>query len=121
DSHLSLPLLNFSKKRLDTLELYPFKQLIKAGISGIMVGHLNIPALDSSGTPSTLSKPIVTSLLKEELGFKGLVVTDAMEMKGVTKGHPAGVADRAAVLAGNDILELSEDTEMAIHEIKKAV
>ncbi len=121
DSHLSLPLLNFSKKRLDTLELYPFKQLIKAGISGIMVGHLNIPALDSSGTPSTLSKPIITSLLKEELGFKGLVVTDAMEMRGVTKGHPAGVADRAAVLAGNDILELSEDTEMAIHEIKKAV
>lgn len=121
DSHFGLPLLNFSKERLDTLELYPFKQLIEAGISGVMVGHLNIPALDSSGTPSTLSKPIITDLLKEKLEFKGLVVTDAMEMKGVTKGHPAGVADRAAALAGVDILELSEDTEKAVHEIKKAV
>lgn len=121
DSHLDLPLLKFSRERLDTLELYPFKQLIKAGVSGVMVGHLNIPALDSTGTPSTLSRPIITSLLKEELGFKGLVLTDAMEMKALTKGYAEGEADRRTAIAGTDIIELSENTEKAIEAIKKAV
>jgi beta-glucosidase-like glycosyl hydrolase len=122
DSHLDLPLLPFDRKRLDTLEEYPFRQAVKAGISGIMVAHMDIPALDSTkNLPSTLSRPIVTGDLKDSLGFKGLVVSDAMEMKAVTKYFPNGEADVKAFLAGDDIIELSENSELAIQLIKKAV
>lgn len=121
DSHYALPQINHDKARLDSLELYPFKKAIEAGITGMMVAHLNIPALDSTQAPSTLSKPIITGLLKEELGFKGLVITDAMDMKGVTAGNETGVVDMRAVLAGNDILELTEDFPKAIAEIEKAI
>ena len=121
DSHYALPQINHSRARLDSLELYPFKKAIDAGISGMMVAHLNIPALDSTQAPSTLSKPIITGLLKNELGFKGLVITDAMDMKGVTAGNETGVVDMRAILAGNDILELTEDFPKAIAEIEKAI
>ncbi|HVS92776.1 MAG TPA: glycoside hydrolase family 3 N-terminal domain-containing protein [Mucilaginibacter sp.] len=122
DSHLDLPLLPFTRQRLDTLEEYPFRQAIKAGISGIMVAHMDIPALDSTkDLPSTLSRPIITSDLKDSLGFKGLVVSDAMEMQAVTKYFPNGEADLRAFLAGNDIIELSENSQQAIDVIKKAV
>lgn len=121
DSHLDLPRINHDRERLDDVELYPFKELIHAGISGVMVAHLNIPALDSSGRPSTLSKAIITDLLKERLDFKGLVVTDAMEMKGVTKGNRPGIVDMQAILAGNDVLELVQDVPKAIAEIKNAI
>jgi len=122
DSHLDLPLLPFSRKRLDSLEEYPFRQAIKAGISGIMIAHMDIPALDSTKhLPSTLSRPIVTGVLKDSLGFKGLVVSDAMEMKAVVKYFPDGEADVRAFLAGNDIIELSENSERAILAIRKAV
>ena len=121
DSHYALPQINHPYKRLDSLEMYPFKQLIKEGISGVMVAHLNIPALDSSGVASTLSKNIITGILKDSLNFKGLVVTDAMDMKGVTIGNEPGVVDRNALLAGNDMLELTEDIPKAIEEIEKAV
>ncbi len=122
DSHYDLPALNFSRQRLDTLEEYPFKQAIQAGISGIMVAHMNIPALDSTkNLPSSLSRPILTGLLKDSLGFKGLIVSDAMEMKGVVKYFPEGEADLRAFMAGNDILELSENSCRAIKKIKKAI
>lgn len=122
DSHLNLPLLNFSIERLDSLEEYPFKMAIDSGISGIMIAHMNIPALDTTkNLPSTLSRPIVTGLLKQRLGFKGLVVSDAMNMKGVVKYFPDGEADLRAFTAGNDILELSENTNRAIEKIKKAI
>lgn len=122
DSHLDLPLLPFTRQRLDTLEEYPFRQAIKAGISGVMIAHMDIPALDTAkNVPSTLSRPIVTGVLKDSLGFKGLVVSDAMEMKGVLKYFPDGEADLRAFLAGNDIIELSENSERAIKMIKKAV
>jgi beta-N-acetylhexosaminidase len=122
DSHLDLPLLPFTRQRLDTLEEYPFRQAVKAGISGIMVAHMDIPALDSTkNLPSTLSRPIITGNLKDSLGFKGLVVSDAMEMQAVTKYFPNGEADLRAFLAGNDIIELSENSEQAIDVIKKAV
>jgi beta-N-acetylhexosaminidase len=122
DSHLDLPLLPFDRKRLDTLEEYPFRQAVKAGISGIMVAHMDIPSLDTTkNLPSTLSRPIITGDLKDSLGFKGLVVSDAMEMKAVTKYFPNGDADVKAFLAGNDIIELSENSELAIKLIKKAV
>lgn len=121
DSHYALPFIGHSRERLDTLELYPFKELIKAGVGGIMVAHLNIPALDSSGLPTTLSRPVITDLLKETLGYKGLIVTDAMNMRGVTASKPAGVADKDAIVAGNDILEFTEDVARAISEIRQAV
>ena len=121
DSHYALPQINHPLERLDSLELYPFREIIKAGIGGIMVAHLNIPALDSSGSPSTLSRPVITDLLKNELGFEGLIVTDAMNMKGVTGSNPPGVVDKDAILAGNDMLEFTEDVPRAIAEIRKAI
>ena len=122
DSHGDLPKLNFTKQRLDSLELYPFRELINKGASGVMVAHMNIPSLDSTANlPSTLSKPIVTGLLKEELGFKGLAISDAMEMKGVTKYFLNGEADVRAVIAGNDVIELSENTARAIELVRHAV
>lgn len=121
DSHYNLPQINHSLERLNNLELYPFKELINAGINGIMVAHLNIPALDASGKPSTLSKAIVTDLLQDRLGFMGLIITDAMRMKGVTNNNKPGIVDKEAVLAGNDVLELTQDVAKAILEIENAV
>src|ERR1700761_4768549 len=122
DSHFDLPLLPFTRQRLDTLEEYPFRQAIKAGISGVMIAHMDIPALDSTkNLPSTLSRPIVTGNLKDSLGFRGLIVSDAMEMKAVVKYFPDGEADLRAFLAGNDIIELSENSDLAITTIRKAV
>ncbi len=122
DSHQDLPQLNFTRARLDSLEMYPFKELIRQEASGIMVAHLHIPALDNTPRlPSTLSKPIVTGILKEQLGFKGLIVSDAMEMKGVAKYFKDGEAEVRGVEAGNDILELPEDTHRAIRMVRRAV
>src|ERR1700744_158736 len=122
DSHFDLPLLPFSRERLDSLEEYPFRQAIKAGISGVMIAHMDIPALDTTkNLPSTLSRKIVTNILKDSLGFKGLVVSDAMEMKGVVKYFPNGEADVRAFLAGNDVLELSPNSALAIKKIRKAI
>jgi beta-N-acetylhexosaminidase len=121
DSHHALPQIDHSRQRLDTLELYPFREMIKAGIGGIMIAHLNVKALDPSGVPSTLSRPIVTGLLRNELGFRGLIVTDAMNMKGVTASNPPGIVDRDAILAGNDLLEFTEDVSRAIREIRTAL
>ncbi|MDB5018484.1 MAG: ybbD [Mucilaginibacter sp.] len=121
DSHLDLPLLPFNRQRLESLEEYPFREAINAGISGVMIAHMDIPALDSTrNLPSTLSRPIVTGDLKDSLGFKGLVVSDAMEMKAVIKYFPNGEADLKAFLAGNDIIELSENSARAIKMIRKA-
>lgn len=122
DSHYDLPQLLFTEERLDSIELYPFLEAVKAGISGVMIAHMNIPALDSTkDLPSTLSRPIVTGQLKEKMAFDGLIVTDAMEMKGVVKHFPNGEADVKALIAGNDIIELSENSERAIKLILKAV
>ncbi|WP_461450459.1 glycoside hydrolase family 3 protein [Mucilaginibacter sp.] len=122
DSHLDLPLLPFTRERLDTLEEYPFREAIKAGISGVMIAHMDIPALDTTKhLPSTLSRKIVTGILKDSLGFKGLIVSDAMEMKGVVKYFPNGDADVRAFLAGNDILELSPNSALAIQKIRRAI
>ncbi len=122
DSHKTLPVVPFGIERLDTLELYPFEKMIDAGVGAVMTAHLSIPALDS--TPhlaSSLSKPIVTGLLKEKLGFQGLVITDALNMKGVTKYFLPGVVDAKALMAGNDILEFTQNVPLAIKAIKKAV
>ena len=121
DSHLALPQINHDRQRLDSLELYPFREAIKAGIGGVMVAHLNIPVLDSIARPSTLSKPIITDLLRNDLAFKGLIVTDAMNMRAVTASNPPGVVDRDALIAGNDMLEFTEDVSRTISEVKKAI
>ncbi|MFC4212196.1 glycoside hydrolase family 3 protein [Pedobacter lithocola] len=122
DSHYDLPQLTFSAARLDSLEMYPFKELIKQGAAGIMIAHMNIPSLDNTpNLPSTLSKPIVTGILKEKLGFKGLIISDAMDMKGVVKYFKNGEADLLGIIAGNDILELSENSDRAIHLVRRAV
>ena len=122
DSHYDLPLLPFTRQRLDSLELYPFKQAIAEGVSGVMIAHMAIPSLDNTkNLPSTLSRKIVTNLLKDSLGFKGLVVCDAMEMQGVVKYFPHGEAELRAFMAGNDIIELSMDSKESIHKIIKAM
>jgi beta-N-acetylhexosaminidase len=108
DSHKTLPTINFTKERIDSIELYPYRQLIKEGLSSVMVAHLNVPSLeDRTNYPSSLSKTIVTSILKEKLGFNGLIFTDALNMKG------PGEIDLAAFLAGNDVLLISEDIPKA--------
>ncbi|MBI2268726.1 MAG: serine hydrolase [Bacteroidetes bacterium] len=122
DSHKTLPTIKHSKELLDSLDLYPFKQLMEKGLGSLMVAHLFIPSLDSTkNTASTLSKTIVTGLLKDELKFSGLVFTDALNMKGVSKFYPPGVVNVKALLAGNDVLLFAEDVPTAIIEIKKAI
>ena len=122
DSHLSLPTLNRTKIQLDSTELYPFRELFSRGISSVMVGHLFVPAIDSSkNIASSISKPIVSDLLKNDLGFKGLVFTDALNMKGVSSFFVPGEVDAKALLAGNDMLLFTENVPNAFVEIKKAL
>lgn len=104
DSHKALPLLPFGRERLDSLELYPFQRLIDEGVAMVMVGHLNVPALDSTGMPSSISYPIITKLLKEQMGFKGIVITDALAMKGVATYVPSETVALESFKAGSDIL-----------------
>lgn len=122
DSHLDLPVINKSMKELDSLELYPFRQLIAAGVGSVMIAHLSVPAIDDKpNRPTSLSKKAVTDLLRKKLDFKGLTFTDALEMKGVTKFYPAGEAAVQALIAGNDMLCLPENVNEAINAVKKAV
>ena len=122
DSHYDLPLIAHDMNRIDSLELYPFRALIDNGLSGVMIAHLSIPALDNTpNLPSTLSKPIVTNLLRDKLGFEGLIYSDAMNMKGVTKYFPNGKADAMGLEAGMDVLEFTEDVIKTIAEIKKSI
>jgi beta-glucosidase-like glycosyl hydrolase/CubicO group peptidase (beta-lactamase class C family) len=122
DSHKTLPFIGHSVERLDSLELFPFRYLIERGLASVMVAHLNIPALDSSkNTPSTLSPAIVKDLLKGRMGFKGLIFTDALSMKGVTDYYAPGMVDVKALIAGNDVLLFSENVPRAIVEIRKAI
>jgi beta-glucosidase-like glycosyl hydrolase/CubicO group peptidase (beta-lactamase class C family) len=121
DSHKILPTINFNEKRIDSIELYPYRQLIKEGLSSVMVAHLNVPSLEPrDGFPSSLSKHIVTDILKDSLGFKGLIFTDALEMKGVSNFSTPGEIDLAAFQAGNDVLLISEDVPKAIDKIIEA-
>lgn len=122
DSHHTLPVINHSRARLDSVELYPFRKLIDAGLDGIMIAHLNVPSLEKNpGTASTLSKAIVTDLLRNELGFNGLIVTDALDMKGVTLNNAPGEIELEAFKAGNDILLLSSNVPEGIRRIKEAI
>ncbi|MEN8115550.1 MAG: glycoside hydrolase family 3 N-terminal domain-containing protein [Bacteroidota bacterium] len=119
DSHKTLPLLNHSKERMDEIESYPFRYLSEKGIAGIMAGHLNVPSLDNSGTTSSLSKKVVTGYLKDEIGYNGFVITDAISMKGVKA--PSGKAELEALKAGNHMIEFVPDLGKAINAVKTAV
>ena len=122
DSHLTLPVIHHSFARLDSIDWYPYKKLIAQGLEGVMVAHLFVPALDSGpNNASTLSRPIVTGILKKKLGFKGLIITDALEMKGVTNYHKPGMLEVKALMAGNDILLMPVDIPIAIRKIREAV
>lgn len=121
DSHKTLPTVNFNEQRIDSVELYPYKKLIKEGLSSVMVAHLNVPSLEARANyPSSLSKTIVTNILKEKLGFKGLIFTDALTMKGAADFDETGDIDLAAFKAGNDVMLMSEDPEIGILKIARA-
>ncbi len=121
DSHLTLPTINFDEKRIKKVELYPFKKLIEDGLSAVMIAHLNVPSLEKEYLlPSTLSKNIIEKTLIKELNFNGLIITDALEMKGVSEFTKKNV-DLMAFLAGNDILLMSSDISKGIKSIKKSI
>ncbi|WP_428654681.1 glycoside hydrolase family 3 N-terminal domain-containing protein [Runella sp.] len=122
DSHYTLPVLSHSTDRLDETDLYPFRKLIADSLTGIITGHLYVPVLDN--TPllaSSLSEKVVTDLLKNKMGFQGLVFTDAMNMQGVMKGRTAVDANIKALVAGNDILLYPEQVAESIKRIKMEV
>ena len=119
DSHFELPVINHSREYIDSIDTYPFKRLIKASVGGVMVAHLQVNALDPK-RPSSLSPILVDSLLRKELGFHGLVITDGLDMKGVTNTYGKGNGELAALIAGNDILLLPPDVPQAIEVIKNA-
>ena len=135
DSHKTLPTVGFSKQRIDSVELYPYRKLIKDGLSSVMVAHLNIPDLGiENGLPTSLSRYVITNVLKGELGFKGLIFTDALTMKGAAdfmrpeidtifrkKIDTRGKIDLMAFMAGNDVLLMSEHVPKGIEEISNAL
>ncbi len=121
DSHLDLPVINHSMDRMRSMELYPFQQLIDAGLNGMMVAHLHVPAIDpTENISTTLSAKAVNDLLKKEMGFDGIIFTDALEMKGVTKHFSADQVAIMAVQAGNHMLVLPDNIQLAFSGLKDA-
>lgn len=121
DSHLDLPVINNTRAYLDSVDLYPFKQIIDAGVDGVMMAHLQVNALDQEpNRPTSLSSAVVCDLLRDELGFKGTVITDGLDMKGVTKYYQNGQESLQALMAGSDILLLPPDVPAALRAICEA-
>ncbi|MEQ9583497.1 MAG: glycoside hydrolase family 3 N-terminal domain-containing protein, partial [Arenibacter sp.] len=121
DSHKALPVIDFTRERLDSIELYPYKKLIKEGLSSVMVAHLSVPSLEiKEGYPSSLSEQIIGDVLQEQLNFKGLVFTDALNMKGVSNFAKEGEVELTAFLAGNDILLMPLDVAKAKSKLLEA-
>lgn len=121
DSHLDLPVINGSLSRLNSVELAPFRELAHKGIGGVMVAHLYVPALETKKIPASLSYEIVTKLLKEKIGYKGLIITDALNMGAVAKRYKPGEVDEMAFKAGNDILLFSDGVVEAKKRIQQAI
>lgn len=122
DSHKTLPFLDFSIERLDSIELFPYKELFKTNLASVMVAHLNVPALEpKTGLPTSISYKVITELLKEKMGYNGLIFTDALNMKGAANYAKPGDIDLAAFLAGNDMLLIPEDVKAAVKKIKRAL
>ncbi len=123
DSHLSLPKISHQKQRLDSVELYPFQQLIRTGIEAVMAGHLHVSALDT--IPASISKKILDEILRKQMNFKGLIFSDALEMQGIANHYPsnkfsAGELELRALQAGIDVLLIANDIPKAIARIEKA-
>lgn len=122
DSHYDLPVINKTMEELDSLELYPFKKMIEAGVGSIMIAHLYIPTIDNRPNRATsISKNNVTGLLRDQLHYDGLTFTDALNMKGVSKFFPGGEIAAESIIAGNDMLCLPEDVPEAIAKIREAI
>ena len=121
DSHISLPVIRHSYERLDSLELFPFKELIDHNLSSVMTAHISLPSIDSSNVPSSLSKTIIKNILRDSLNFDGLVISDALNMKALSNFSKPGEKELNAFLAGNDILLFPSHVEAAIDLIKKSV
>ena len=121
DSHLDLPRLDVSRERLDSIELKPFQAAIEHGADSIMTAHMSVPALDGEDVPATVSPKVLTGLLREDLKFTGLIVTDAMDMQGLAKQFSGGEAAVRAVAAGADVLLMPPDPERAVNAVAAAV
>lgn len=122
DSHYDLPLLNHSRERIDSLELYPFRKLIQSGVASVMVGHMEIPALESkSKLASSLSTNVVTNMLTHDLQYNGLIITDAVNMKGVSDYYKPVDLNYLALQAGNDIVLFPSEVKESISKIEKEV
>ena len=121
DSHYTLPLVNFSKERIDNIELYPYKRMFDEGLVSVMVGHLNIPSLESKENyPSSASFNVVTNLLQNQLGFDGLIITDGLAMKGASNFKGPGDLELAVLLAGNNILLCPENVPVAMTKLESS-
>jgi len=121
DSHLKLPKLDQPKERIESLELVPFRATIEHGVDAVMTAHLSVPAFEPESKPATVSHNILTGLLRDELGFKGIVLTDAMEMQAVTALYPGGEASVRAIEAGADVLLMPPDPAASIRAVEAAV
>jgi len=121
DSHLGLPRLEVPRERLDALELKPFQAAIASGADSIMTAHMAVPALDPSGLPATVSHNVLTELLRDDLKFKGLIVTDSMAMQGLTMLFDSGEGSVRAIVAGADVLLMPPDPDKAIRAVVGAV
>ncbi len=120
DSHRELPTLAIDRRRLDSVELVPFRGAIRNGVKSVMVAHIALPAVDPEGIPASLSRPITTGLLRDELGFDGVVVTDALDMHAITASYPSGQAGVMSYMAGVDVLSIPEDPEQTLAALVKA-
>lgn len=121
DSHLALPVISWDWSRLDSVELVPFRAAVAAGASAVMSAHIALPAVDSSGRPSTLAPPVLTGILRDSLGFGGLVVTDALNMAGVASTYGTGEAAVLAFLAGADLLLQPADPAVVVNAMEQAL
>jgi len=121
DSHLALPIIRVERERLDSVELAPFRSAIRAGMGGIMTGHIAMPSISGDRVPATLSRAVLTDLLRGELGFSGVIFTDAMNMGAIDRLYPRGEAVVRAVIAGADVLLMPPDVTEAIDAIERAV
>lgn len=121
DSHHTLPVVNASADHIEKIELYPYKRMFDEGLVSVMVAHLNVPSLEPrEGYPTSISQPVVTNLLKNEMGFEGLIFTDALNMKGASNFKKPGDIDLEAFMAGNDILLFAENVPLAVDKIRAA-
>ena len=121
DSHHALPTVDFTRERIEEIELYPYRELIKNGLASVMVAHLNVPSIETrENYPSSLSEKVVTDILKNQLKFEGLIFTDALNMKGASNFKQPGDIDLAAFLAGNDVLLFAENVPKAVEKFKEA-